>query len=112
MSTALADPVMRDLAVFERRQDADQAREDRVADRAFEIATHLCTREPETVLDSIFDDHEREREWERVMRSLARTAIREKHHERAGLANELAELVWRTAKAVGQERAEKEETTT
>lgn len=99
---------MADLARHEREQDAAALREDRIADRAHEIAVALLLHDPDDVCDAVYDDPVREAEWSCLMRLLARTATIERHCGRLDLANRLAELLWQTAREMGQQQAEEE----
>lgn len=102
------DPVMADLARHEREQDAAALREDRIADRAHEIAVALLLHDPDDVCDAVYDDPAREAEWSCLMRQLARTATVERDCDRWRIANQLAELLWQTAREMGQAKAEEE----
>lgn len=102
------DPVMHQLARHEREQDAAALREDRIADRAHEIAVALLLREPDEVCDAVYDDPMREAEWASWMRQLAFSAVQETHYKRSCIANQLAELLWQTAREMGQQQAEEE----
>ena len=100
------DPVMADLARHEREQDAAALREDRIADRAFEIAIELLLYHSDDVCYAVYEDPAREAKWSRLIRDLARTAVIERHHERPYIANKLAEMLWQTAREMGQQQAE------
>ena len=102
------DPVMADLARHEREQDAAALREDRIADRAFEIAIELLLYHSDDVCYAVYEDPAREAEWSCLMRQLARTATVERDCDRWRIANQLAELLWQTAREMGQAKAEEE----
>lgn len=104
------DPFIADLHRYEAEQDRAIAREERLAERALELARQVCEHEPEEVVGEAYDDEDANTILDGLLVELVRTAVEQgAHPERTAIADRLAAELWKAAVRAARREAEREE---